>query len=138
MSLTDDEKRKLGRAIWSYTGKDQRNFAEAAGVKYDRLRGMLNDPTKSPPSTDELVLMSEAAGIPVALAVHGWVIADPVARLQDHVGRLRVELEDQQAAYSDLNLRLASLTADVARHTREIQELRGTGRQTGSSEDAPR
>ena len=77
MPLDDTEKRKIARAIWSYTGEDQKAFAERAGMKYDRLRGLLNDPKKSPPTTDELLVMALAAEIPSAIVIDGWTAERP-------------------------------------------------------------
>lgn len=98
MPLTDDEKRKVGRAIWSYTGKDQREFAGDAGLSYDRLRGMLNDPKKSAPSTDELLAMASAARVPRAFALDGWIVADPFARLEQRISRIELALSAPRAA----------------------------------------
>jgi hypothetical protein len=94
MPLTDEEKRRIARAIWSYAGRSQPAFAADAGLKYDRLRGLLNDQAKSPPTTDELLAMADAAGVPRALVIDGWSVADPVAQLQREVSRLKAQTEE--------------------------------------------
>lgn len=94
MPLPDEEKRRIARAIWSYTGRSQTDFASDAGLKYDRLRGLLNDPAKSPPTTDELLAMASAAGVPRELVIDGWSVAQPLVQLQREVSRLKTETEE--------------------------------------------
>lgn len=113
MALTDEEKRGIARAIWSYTGETQPAFEEALGLRKGRLKEMLRDPKKSAPSLDELVVMAEYAGIPTTIAIDGWAAADPLARLEDQVN-------DLAAAHREL-------TATVAQQGREIRALRGRG-----------
>lgn len=113
MALTDEEKRGIARAIWSYTGTTQGAFEQAVGLRKGRFKEITRDAKKSAPTLDELVKMAEHAGIPTTIAVDGWAAADPLARLEDQVN-------DLAAAHREL-------TATVAQQGREIRALRGRG-----------
>lgn len=118
MALTDEEKRKIARVIWAYTGKTQAVLEAELGWNKDRLRSMLAKGKHSPPTTDELLEMAAAAGVPPALVIDGWVASDPVARMQAEISRLSVGL--------------AEATAELAQHRQTLQELRGRGRRPGA------
>lgn len=67
------ERRRLARAMWAYSGMGQKDLAARAGIEYNRLRAALgNDLRKSPPSTDELLRLATATGVPREFAIEGW------------------------------------------------------------------
>jgi hypothetical protein len=111
MPLTDEERRKIARAIWHYTGMTNDALEDALGWRRKRLKEMARDPNKSAPSLDELVAMAEYAGVPTAFAIDGWAAADPLAHLEEQI--------------SDLRAAHRALTAQVARQAQEMRELRG-------------
>lgn len=124
MALEDDEKRRIAKVIWTYSGKTQPEFEVEVGLKGQRLRSMIS-PTggHSVPSLDELVMMAEAAGVPRDFALDGWAAADPIARLDDQV--------------SDLRRSVRNLTGQVVANRRAIQELRGRDRPEEPPGDEP-
>lgn len=124
MPLTDGEKRRMAKAIWAYSGLDQREFAEAAGMSYDRLRAAMNDEAKSPPSTDELLAMAAAAGVPREVALDGWMGGSG-------------DLADIRAQITEIAIGLAVTTQDTAKNTQAIQEILARGRRPGRSGEAP-
>ncbi len=69
MPLNNDEKRRIARAMWSYTGRTQPELNAALGWKNERLRSMLGSGPHSAPTTDELLELAEVAGIPAAIAI---------------------------------------------------------------------
>lgn len=117
MPLPEEERRKVARAIWAYTGKTQPAFEKELGWEPRKINAMTRDPRKSAPSTDELLVMAEAAGVPTAFCVEGWAVADPVRQLQEKVSRLSVGL--------------AEATAEAAQHRRMLQEILERDRRTG-------
>ncbi len=123
MALDADERRKIARVIWAYTGKTQPDLEAELGWSKDRLRSMISSAKHSPPSTDELLELAERAGVPAAVVIDGWQAADSVAQLQDDVSGLRVGLE-----------RLAGV---VAQQAEVLRALRDQGRGTGSTEGSP-
>lgn len=124
MALDDDEKRRIARALWSYTGMKQPDLNAELGWSKDRLRSMLGKGPHSAPTTDELLAIAELAGVPSAIAIDGWAAADPAARLQDEISELRRSVQ--------------SLSAQVAMHGRELRALRGQGHDAGSTGAARR
>ncbi len=107
----DDEKRRIARVIWTYSGQTQPAFEQDVGFKRDRLRSMLGKGPHSAPSIDELLVMADAAGVPRGIATDGWAAAEPLAHLQDQISDLRDDLK--------------KLGATVAQQSRELRELRG-------------
>lgn len=122
MALDDDQRRRLGRALWRYTDLSQPDFAKEAGIEYNRLRGAFNEPAKSPPTTEELQAMCAVAKVPEALAVYGWAAADPVAHLQQRVDQLQRDLGDQVGA-------VRRTVAELARRVGEIERGSSAARQ---------
>lgn len=118
MALSPQERRKIGRALWAYSEQDQKPLAEKAGIKYDRLRAALNDDAKSPPTTDELLALAEAAEVPDGVVIHGWGQRVDAA---EHAATVDAQITELRAG-------LAALAADSLRHTKELEELRGKGR----------
>ena len=93
MALNDTERRRIAKAIWRYTGLAQPVFAKRVGIDYNALRAALNDRAKAPPSTDDLLKMTDAFDLPEAIAVHGWHAADRVAHLEGKVAELEQRLD---------------------------------------------
>lgn len=111
MTPDDDEKRRIAKVIWTYTGKKQPVFEAELGYKKDRLRSMLGASTHSPPSLDELVEMAAAAGIPRAFALDGWAAADPMVQVEKRLSQLQADVEDQRRTLAEQAVLLAELRA---------------------------
>ena len=122
MTLDDDEKRRIARVIWTYSGKKQPDFEAELGFKKDRLRSMLGKGKHSAPTLDELVVMASAAGIPRGIAIDGWAAADPIKHLEERL--------------SDLDADVRRLSALVGRQGAALRELRAQDQRKGSTEDA--
>lgn len=120
MTGEEHERRARGRALLAYSAKGQKEFAQAAGIKYDRLREVVRPGGRDVPTLDELVAMCEAAEVPTPFALGGWRVADPVAQLADQINELRA----QQAEDA---VRLAQLEEAV-------QEMGATGRPAKGAE----
>lgn len=110
MRPSDEDRKRIARAIWAWSRMDQAEFAERAGLTHARIRAILGqDPKKTPPTTDELLSMADAAGVPEAFVLHGFTaLAGPVG-LEAQVRELLAAVE--------------ALTLDNARHHRALQAL---------------
>lgn len=115
MALSDDERRRIARAIWAYAGGKQPEFARSAGIEYHRFRAALNDPAKTAPTTDELVAMARAAGIPETVALEGWVAADPHAQINARIDALQRDLGSEVSAVRKTVAQLVARVAEIER-----------------------
>jgi transcriptional regulator with XRE-family HTH domain len=84
------ERRARARAIWAYSGLTQPDLADASGVDYNRLRAILGQSKDTEVSTDELLKLAQAAGIPRAFVLDGW---QPLQAGHDQEQRL-LDLEE--------------------------------------------
>lgn len=130
MALSDDERRRVGKAIWAYAGGKQPDFAKSAGIEYHRLRAALNDPAKSPPTTDELVAMAQAAGVPETVALDGWAAADPHAHLHARIDALQRDLGSEVGGVRRTVAQLVARVAEIERGSSSARP--GTGRSSGA------
>lgn len=116
MPLTDEELRKIARAIWGYTEMSQPALDVALGFRIGRMKEMCGV-AKSAPRLDELVALAEYAGVPTAFALDGWTVADPVRQLQLELAELRAEISGLRKAH-------VGLTADVVRNAQDLRAHR--------------
>ena len=127
MALDADTRRRAARALWAWSGMKQEDFATAAGIGYDRLRAALNDDKKAPPSTDELIQMAAAAGVPEYFAVDGFrpPLYARVAALEHQQSLILETVDASRTAAAEA---FAEQAGKVAEHTRAIEELRAADR----------
>ncbi len=70
MRLVDEATRKA-RAAWAYSGLDQDELAERAGIKPATLANYLLS-TRGGPGLEQLLKIAEATGVPDAFMRHGF------------------------------------------------------------------
>lgn len=70
-----NERKRRARAAWAYSGMQQDELADAAGIPAATLRGYLGR-SRSSPDRDVLIAIADAAGVPAWFADHGF---DPPA-----------------------------------------------------------
>lgn len=96
------------RAAWAFSGLDQRDLADRAGLHYDRLRAILAKTNSRDVTLDELQKIADATGVPRAFMENGWT---------DDTTRRLSALEDQ---VTQLRGGLVALAAGNLQRTREL------------------
>lgn len=87
---------RRARAIWGFSGMEQAELAERAGVDQGRLKAWLGK-RKANPSLDELYKLATAAGVPRQFVERGFEdLLEPIERLQLEIKRLQDSLEEVQ------------------------------------------
>lgn len=109
--VDDLEKRRRGRAAWAYSLLNQRDFANKAGLTYDRARALLGEKGRAVPKLEELHAMADAAGLPRKL-----------------IDEEAEGVEALEARVEDLRTAVGTLAVQLARQGQAIQELRAEGR----------
>lgn len=115
MGDQDETRRRKVRAAWAYSGDNQKELAEAAGMTYDRLRVLLARSTNrgDPVTLDELYALAEAAGIDRSF-------------MNDDFGT-------EEVSITELRESVAELVAQTAQHQRALAELQAWRHRQGPS-----
>lgn len=88
--MDDGERKRLVRAIWAYSGLDQRDLAERSGVPYNTIRGLLDKAGRAP-NTDQALAIADACDVPAGAVLYGLWRDDP--ELAERVETLSGQLE---------------------------------------------
>lgn len=93
------ERRLRARAAWAYSGLEQEALATKAGIEYATLRGYLGKKGSGNPSTDQLLALADAAGIPDDFMLYGFTetegLVARVAAIESELRALRGEAADR-------------------------------------------
>lgn len=125
-----DERKRRARAVWGYSGMDQKPFAAKAGLEYHQVRAMLSRTGRRAPSIDELLAMTAAAGVPREFALDGWPAFDRAAVLEARIARLEEELPTRTAGGSP-----PAPAGELGRRLRERETTEPDRREQGSDQD---
>jgi hypothetical protein len=106
MRPSEDERRRLARALWAYSLLDQKRFAEEVGIGYHRVRAVLSEKGRDAPTLDELVVMCDALRVPASFGLDGW---GAISQLEAVEARLNAELEALRAEQQEDSTRLTQL-----------------------------
>jgi transcriptional regulator with XRE-family HTH domain len=87
------------RAVWAYSLKKQKEFAEDAGISYNRLRAILSETNTTSVELTELYKLATAAGVPTRFMDLGFVplkvVGTPLQSALESIERRISALEEQ-------------------------------------------
>lgn len=108
------ERRARARALLGYSIKGQEEFSEAASMHHDRLREVVRKGGRAAPSTDELLAMCDAAGVPRQFAVDGWSALGGAITpaIENRLERIVHELRAEQIRRANLQRALEGLLGE--------------------------
>lgn len=131
------ERARIARAIWAYTGLDQQKLAEAAHIKYSRMRAILAREKPDEATLDELLALARTAGIPDRFALEGFAsrngrdLEQRVASLEARVNSADEDREDLASRIDEID---AALEKRLATFAMQVLERRRSRRR---QEDPP-
>jgi len=121
------ERRRRARVAWAYSGLDQRELADKAGLNYDTVKAFWRKTGRAEPSLDDLHALARAAGIPRWFMDHGFAErnddgASGEDSLEGLASQLREERAAREAAVAELKAQLADLAEAVRVGAAQLQE----------------